>query len=121
MSIAESSSIPLAVPVSTGGDDPTKIAMLGLTFDDVLLLPAASDVVPANVDTSSQLTKRIRLRVPPQRLERVLARGLTVSVRSNERGRANLRTSVVRTSRTVARGVRTKALPSRYSTGTPSR
>src|SRR5690349_20427699 len=63
MSIAESS-VPLAIPVPTGGDDPTKIAMLGLTFDDVLLLPAASDVVPANVDTSSQLTKRIRLRVP---------------------------------------------------------
>ena len=36
MSIAESS-LPLAVPVPTGGDDPTKIAMLGLTFDDVLL------------------------------------------------------------------------------------
>ena len=31
MSIAESS-LPLAVPVPTGGDDPTKIAMLGLTF-----------------------------------------------------------------------------------------
>ena len=30
MSIAESS-IPIAVPVPTGGDDPTKIAMLGLT------------------------------------------------------------------------------------------
>ena len=30
--------------------------MLGLTFDDVLLLPAASDVVPAMADTSSQLT-----------------------------------------------------------------
>ena len=40
----------------TGGDDPTKIAMLGLTFDDVLLLPAASDVIPATADTSSQLT-----------------------------------------------------------------
>src|SRR6202161_4235969 len=51
-------------PVPTGGDDPKKIAMLGLTFDDVLLLPAASDVVPANADTSSQLTKKIRLRVP---------------------------------------------------------
>jgi IMP dehydrogenase/GMP reductase len=38
--------------------------MLGLTFDDVLLLPAASDVVPATADTSSQLTKKIRLRVP---------------------------------------------------------
>jgi IMP dehydrogenase len=63
MSIAERS-LPLAVPVSTGGDDPTKIAMLGLTFDDVLLLPAASDVIPAQVDTSSQLTRKIRLRVP---------------------------------------------------------
>nr|5J5R_A Chain A, Inosine-5'-monophosphate dehydrogenase,Inosine-5'-monophosphate dehydrogenase [Mycolicibacterium thermoresistibile ATCC 19527]5K4X_A Chain A, Inosine-5'-monophosphate dehydrogenase,Inosine-5'-monophosphate dehydrogenase [Mycolicibacterium thermoresistibile]5K4Z_A Chain A, Inosine-5'-monophosphate dehydrogenase,Inosine-5'-monophosphate dehydrogenase [Mycolicibacterium thermoresistibile]5OU1_A Chain A, Inosine-5'-monophosphate dehydrogenase,Inosine-5'-monophosphate dehydrogenase [Mycol len=62
-SIAERS-VPIAVPVPTGGDDPTKIAMLGLTFDDVLLLPAASDVLPANADTSSQLTKKIRLKVP---------------------------------------------------------
>lgn len=63
MSIAESS-VPIAVPVPTGGDDPTKVAMLGLTFDDVLLLPAASDVIPATADTSSQLTRRIRLKVP---------------------------------------------------------
>jgi IMP dehydrogenase len=51
-------------PVPTGGDNPHKVAMLGLTFDDVLLLPAASDVVPATADTSSQLTKKIRLNVP---------------------------------------------------------
>ena len=63
MSIAERDT-PIAVPVPTGGDDPTKIAMVGLTFDDVLLLPAASDVVPATADTSSQLTRRIRLKVP---------------------------------------------------------
>src|SRR6201995_3321975 len=63
MSIAESS-IPAADAVPTGGDNPNKIAMLGLTFDDVLLLPAASDVVPASADTSSQLTKKIRLKVP---------------------------------------------------------
>ncbi|CAM2862055.1 IMP dehydrogenase [Skermania piniformis] len=50
--------------VRTGGDDPNKIAMLGLTFDDVLLLPAASDLIPSEVDTSSQLTRTIRLRVP---------------------------------------------------------
>ncbi len=50
--------------VPTGGDNPNKVAMLGLTYDDVLLLPAASDVVPATADTSSQLTKKIRLRVP---------------------------------------------------------
>lgn len=48
----------------TGGDRPDKVAMLGLTFDDVLLLPAASDVIPSQVDTSSQLTREIRLRVP---------------------------------------------------------
>jgi IMP dehydrogenase len=61
---AAESSIPFTVPVPTGGDDPTKVAMLGLTFDDVLLLPAASDVIPATADTSSQLTRKIRLKVP---------------------------------------------------------
>ena len=55
---------PLTVPLWTGGDDPAKIAMLGLTFDDVLLLPAASDVIPATADTSSRLTRKIRLNVP---------------------------------------------------------
>lgn len=50
--------------VRTGGDDPDKVAMLGLTFDDVLLLPAASDLIPSSVDTSSQITREIRLRVP---------------------------------------------------------
>lgn len=50
--------------VRTGGDDPAKVAMLGLTFDDVLLLPSASDIVPNAVDTSSQLTRDISLRVP---------------------------------------------------------
>lgn len=38
--------------------------MLGLTFDDVLLLPAASEVVPNGVDTSSKLTRDITLNVP---------------------------------------------------------
>ncbi|MDA1366831.1 IMP dehydrogenase [Glycomyces algeriensis] len=37
---------------------------LGLTFDDVLLLPGESDVVPAKVDTSSQLTRNIRISLP---------------------------------------------------------
>jgi IMP dehydrogenase len=43
---------------------PAKFAALGLTYDDVLLVPGASDVVPAEVDTSSRLTRRIRLAVP---------------------------------------------------------
>ncbi len=36
----------------------------GLTFDDVLLVPAESDILPADVDLSTQLTKKIRLNVP---------------------------------------------------------
>src|SRR5579859_7865447 len=35
-----------------------------LTFDDVLLLPARSDVVPATVNTQTQLTREIRLNIP---------------------------------------------------------
>src|SRR3954466_8038324 len=49
---------------SETGGLPQKFAMLGLTFDDVLLLPAESDVVPSAVDTSTQVTRRVRLRVP---------------------------------------------------------
>jgi IMP dehydrogenase len=41
-----------------------KIKYRGITFDDVLLEPAYSEVVPAEVDVSTQLTKRIRLRIP---------------------------------------------------------
>lgn len=36
----------------------------GLTFDDVLLVPAYSEVLPREVDTSSQLTRGIRLNAP---------------------------------------------------------
>src|SRR5947209_19728045 len=43
---------------------PAKFAPLGLTYDDVLLIPGASDIVPAEVDTSTRLTRRIRLAVP---------------------------------------------------------
>ena len=35
-----------------------------LTFDDVLLLPARSDVVPASANTQTQLTRNIRLNIP---------------------------------------------------------
>src|SRR6202451_4506415 len=36
----------------------------GLTFDDVLLLPARSDVVPAQTDTRTWLTRNIGLNIP---------------------------------------------------------
>ena len=35
-----------------------------LTFDDVLLLPAYSDVIPAHASTQTQLTRNIRLNIP---------------------------------------------------------
>src|SRR6202451_159561 len=35
-----------------------------LTFDDVLLLPARSDVIPATANTQTQLTRNIRLNIP---------------------------------------------------------
>jgi len=36
----------------------------GITFDDVLLIPAYSDVVPREVDTSTRLTRDIRINIP---------------------------------------------------------
>lgn len=44
----------------------TQAKLLGdsLTFDDVLLVPAYSDVLPRDVDISSQLTRNIRVNVP---------------------------------------------------------
>ena len=41
-----------------------KFAPVGLTFDDVLLLPAHSTVLPGEADTSTRITRRYRLRVP---------------------------------------------------------
>jgi IMP dehydrogenase len=41
-----------------------KIALEGLTYDDVLLIPAYSEVLPRDVDTSTWLTRDIRLNVP---------------------------------------------------------
>ncbi|MGO1594671.1 MAG: IMP dehydrogenase, partial [Ancrocorticia sp.] len=38
--------------------------MVGLTYDDVLLLPQATDVIPSEVETSSRLTRKITLRTP---------------------------------------------------------
>ena len=43
---------------------PSKFALLGLTFDDVLLLPAESDVIPSQVDTSTKLSRNVTLRIP---------------------------------------------------------
>ncbi|HEX8659572.1 MAG TPA: IMP dehydrogenase, partial [Hymenobacter sp.] len=43
---------------------PPKIAFEALTYDDVLLLPAYSEVLPRNCDTGTRLTPNIRLHTP---------------------------------------------------------
>ena len=42
----------------------TKFAKKGLTFDDVLLIPAESHVLPNEVDLSTQIAKNLKLKVP---------------------------------------------------------
>jgi IMP dehydrogenase len=45
-------------------NSPDDIAPLGLTFDDVLLLPGESDLAPSDIDPTSRLTRGISLKVP---------------------------------------------------------
>jgi len=45
-------------------DSDIKFAPVGLTFDDVLLLPAHSTVLPSEADTAARITKSITLRIP---------------------------------------------------------
>ncbi len=44
--------------------DDGKFALRGLTFDDVLLLPGESAIVPGDVDTASHVTRNIAVRLP---------------------------------------------------------
>ena len=39
-------------------------SLVGLTYDDVLLLPGATDVIPSEVDTTTRLTREISMRTP---------------------------------------------------------
>ena len=41
-----------------------KLGPVGVTFDDVLLLPAMSEIVPSQADVSTNLTARIELQIP---------------------------------------------------------
>ncbi|WP_138414127.1 IMP dehydrogenase [Sinomonas gamaensis] len=48
--------------MTTPEHDP--FGFLGLTYDDVLLLPGPTDVIPSDADTSTRLSRRIRLGIP---------------------------------------------------------
>ena len=54
--------IELGTPGSPVPRDP--FGLIGLTYDDVLLLPGESDVVPSEVSTFSRLTRKISVAVP---------------------------------------------------------
>ncbi len=41
-----------------------KLVLTGITFDDVLLLPRRSEIMPSDVDVSTDLTRNIRLNMP---------------------------------------------------------
>ncbi len=43
---------------------PDKFAALGLTYDDILLLPGETDVIPSEVDTTTRLTRDLALSIP---------------------------------------------------------
>ncbi|HEY3315922.1 MAG TPA: IMP dehydrogenase [Bacillota bacterium] len=45
-------------------DQDTRFALEGLTFDDVLLVPGESRVLPRDVDVSTRLTRKLRLNIP---------------------------------------------------------
>ncbi|MBI3829424.1 MAG: IMP dehydrogenase [Planctomycetes bacterium] len=50
--------------MNSGQPDDPRFVGAGITFDDVLLLPAESDVLPREVSTGTRLTQRIRLNIP---------------------------------------------------------
>ena len=52
----------MSLPVDDHSDG--FVAALGLTYDDVLLLPNESDVIPSEVDTGTRLTRNITLGIP---------------------------------------------------------
>ncbi|HCZ11909.1 MAG TPA: IMP dehydrogenase [Nitrospiraceae bacterium] len=55
---------------------------IGLTFDDVLLLPAKSDVLPRDVDISTKLTRNIALNIPiiSAAMDTVTEGGLAIAI-----------------------------------------
>ncbi len=55
----------MTLPDPAGSDErDLAAAPLGLTFDDVLLLPGESSVVPSEADTATRLSRRVALRIP---------------------------------------------------------
>jgi IMP dehydrogenase len=65
--------------------DPQKFIATGLTYDDVLLIPAYSEILPREVNTSTYLTKKIKLNVPlvSAAMDTVTEAGLAIAIAQN--------------------------------------
>nr|WP_108870439.1 IMP dehydrogenase [Tessaracoccus timonensis] len=50
--------------MTTQAEAPGPFDYLGLTYDDVLLLPGETDVIPSEVDTTTQFTRELSLKLP---------------------------------------------------------
>jgi len=51
-------------PSAADSTEPHPFGMIGLTYDDVLLLPGETDVIPSEADTTTRLTRGISIRIP---------------------------------------------------------
>ena len=62
--------------------DPEKFVAEGLTYDDVLLIPAYSEVLPRDVDTSTYFTRKIKLNIPivSAAMDTVTESGLAIAI-----------------------------------------
>lgn len=56
--------MPLSLHMATNNSSAEKVFIEGLTFDDVLLVPAYSEILPREVEIKTRLTKDITLNVP---------------------------------------------------------
>jgi len=62
--------------------DPNKFVSEGLTYDDVLLIPAYSEVLPRDVETSTFFTRKIKLNIPivSAAMDTVTESGLAIAI-----------------------------------------
>jgi IMP dehydrogenase len=70
--------------------DEAKFGPLALTFDDVLLLPARSELLPSEADTTARLTRQISLRLPLLSSAMDTVTGATMAVAMARQGGAGV-------------------------------
>ena len=118
--VTTTSTGPSPEPVHSSSDP---FGFFGLTYDDVLLLPNATDVIPADADPGTRLTRNIRLNIPivSAAMDTVTEAPLAIAMaRQGGMGIIHAR-SPTRTSRTaVSWARRASSRSSPWSTGRPA-